>query len=547
MKVGNVNGFTINGDKSVLPGLFGLENAINGDDERNADMEPFVHDVCICGAGPGGLLLATQLANQGLSCAVVDPALDRPWPNNYGVWMDEAEHFGFDECCDVVWKEVGVIFDEKTDELVLNRPYGRVDRKKLKARLLQECCEATGEVAFGVAKAVDVQHFDDQPSQVTIKQCGDDAERVPAQKIHALLVVDATGFSRKFVKHDVEFNPGYQVTYGARFRVKDLGPYQRNRLVLMDYSEQHLHDDPELVKSNDRFPSFLYAMPLADDELFLEETILVSRPGGSSKNLEKRLYKRMESLGITAEAVLEDERAAIPMGGADPIMPQRTLGFGATASFVHPASGYMVARAMEMAPLVAQAVAPALKDVRQKLEKDGKQLEKQDFDNLAKVGWQAVWPVDERRQRAFMDFGFELLCLLRPQELRDFFTGFFRLPLAMWEHFLSWRLSGIGHVFMGLTVWATCIPRRFMPSMLIKSLPFIPKHLVQPFFTILTDSEGTDSIYFDSQTKNASLWEPDNFNAYVKNLSQMEYDSQVKGKSRAATPAAEKAKEVVEI
>jgi hypothetical protein len=55
-------------------------------------------------------------------------------------------------------------------------------------------------------------------------------------------------------------------------------------------------------------------------------------------------------------------------------------------------------------------------------------------------------------------------CLTR-KELRGFFIGFFRLPNGLWEHFLSLRLSGVGHIVMGVTVWAQCIPRRFMTIM----------------------------------------------------------------------------------
>jgi lycopene cyclase-like protein len=260
---------------------------------------------------------------------VVDPALDKPWPNNYGVWMDEAVRYGYEDCVDRVWKKVGIIFDEITPEQVLKRPYGRVDRKRMKARLISECNDAS--VVFGCARAVGLEHFDDRPSQVTIQALGD-----TRTVVQALLVVDATGFSKKFVKHNVKFDPGFQVTYGARFRVKDLGPYKLDQMVLMDFSEMHLHDDPEMVKSNNRFPSFLYAMPLEKDELFLEETILVSRPLGSSRDLQARLVKRMDALGIEATEILEDERAAIPMGGADPVIPQRVIGFGATSSFIHP-------------------------------------------------------------------------------------------------------------------------------------------------------------------------------------------------------------------
>jgi len=251
-------------------------------------------------------------------------------------------------------------------------------------------------------------------------------------------------------------------------------------------------------------------------ELFLEETILVSRPGGSSRNLQARLEKRMSALGIVPTKILEDERAAIPMGGADPIVPQRTLGFGATASLVHPASGYMVARAMEIAPRVAASLAPQVHRLRSRAN-EGHQLRKSDLDELSAVGWDTVWPADERRQRDFMHFGFELLCLLDPQELRDFFTGFFRLPNAMWEHFLSWRLSGIGHVFMGLRVWAQCIPRRFMPAMLVKSLPFIANRLVLPFVS-RGPLEPLDEVYWDAHSGTPERWEPGNYYKYLETL-----------------------------
>lgn len=490
----------------------GQQEVTTGDGGRSA--EDGVLDVLICGAGPGGLLLASALSKEGCDVCVVDPAFDRPWPNNYGVWMDEAEHFGYDGECDAVWKEAGVVFDEDTPELVLDRPYGRVDRKALKSRLVDECRQNAGNVEFRVVKATKIEHFDTEPSVVTLSD---------STTKRAMLVVDCTGFAKQFVEHDCEFDPGYQVTYGARYRVKDLGPFTLERMVLMDYSEKHLESNPDLVKSNYRFPSFVYVMPLAEDEIFMEETILVSRPGGSSRDLQARLELRMKALGIEPLEVLEDERAAIPMGGMDPTVPQRTLGFGATCSLVHPASGYMVARAMEVAPRVAAAVAPKVKELSKGFE-DAGELRRGALDDAAAAGWDSIWPTDERRQRDFMHFGFELLCLLNPQELRDFFTGFFRLPDGLWEHFLSWRLSGIGHIVMGLKVWAQCIPRRFMPAMLIKSLPFIGNRLVGP-----TLSRGnfarinTSSVYADARTGDYSLWEPDHFYKYIDDLKNRDY------------------------
>lgn len=482
-------------------------------------------DVVVCGAGPAGLLLAKEMAERKLKVAVVDPTLDKPWPNNYGVWMDEADFFHYADCCDKVWNEVGIIFDEDTPELVLTRPYGRVDRKKLKGRLMEQCKQHG--VEFAVHKATNVEHFDDQPSIVTTSGRPGDKDNNSGssnkKKWKALLVADATGFSREFVEHDVKFDPGYQVTYGARFRVKDLGPYKMERMVLMDYSERHLYEDPVLTASNVRFPTFLYAMPLAPDELFLEETVLVSRPGASSRDLQARLKLRMKALGIEALEVLEDERAAIPMGGMDPVVPQRTLGFGATSSLVHPASGYMVARAMEVAPRVAQAVASEISNVK-KSDQQLTMIQGDQMDQIAKAGWDAVWPTDERRQRDFMHFGFELLCRLNPQELRDFFTGFFRLPNAMWEHFLSWRLSGVGHIVMGITVWATCIPKRFMWPMLVNSLPFLANRLVIPFASRGDFAEvDTESVYACARTGNATMWEPESFYPYLEELSKKDF------------------------
>lgn len=485
-----------------------------------------VWDVVICGAGPAGLLLASNLIERNCSVCIVDPALDKPWPNNYGVWMDEADHFGYKDCIDRVWKEAGIVFDEDTPELVLERPYGRVDRKRMKKRLLQECHD--GSVGEGLefeavtAKATKVEHFDDRPSQVTILQQQKDQQQPLSTTMDAMLVIDATGFARQFTKHDTLFDPGFQVTYGAKFRVpEESNPFSDslNKMILMDYSERHLWDDAQLRANNERFPTFCYIMPLAKDEVFLEETVLVSRPGASSQDLEKRLFKRMTALGFDNDKVeiLEDERAAIPMGGTDPQVPQRTLGFGATASLVHPASGYMVARAMEIAPKVADNLAPQLKKIREQqptAESLGVAL-----DEMTTKGWDAVWPTDDRRQRDFMHFGFELLCLLNPQELRDFFTGFFKLPDGLWEHFLSWRLSGVGHVVMGLRVWAQCIPRRFMVPMVVKSIPFIPNRLVGP-----SVSRGnfaafdTSTVYADARTGNVTLWEPEQFYPYLEKL-----------------------------
>ena len=51
------------------------------------------HDIAIIGAGPGGLSLAAACSKRGLNIAVIDPAINTPWPNNYGVWVDEVSGY----------------------------------------------------------------------------------------------------------------------------------------------------------------------------------------------------------------------------------------------------------------------------------------------------------------------------------------------------------------------------------------------------------------------------------------------------------------------
>ena len=42
---------------------------------------------------------------------VVDPAPLAAWPNNYGVWADEFEAMGLEDCLEVVWQQAQVHLD----------------------------------------------------------------------------------------------------------------------------------------------------------------------------------------------------------------------------------------------------------------------------------------------------------------------------------------------------------------------------------------------------------------------------------------------------
>ena len=50
-------------------------------------------------------------ASAGFRVCVVDPAPLAAWPNNYGVWADEFEAMGLEDCLEVVWPQAQVHLD----------------------------------------------------------------------------------------------------------------------------------------------------------------------------------------------------------------------------------------------------------------------------------------------------------------------------------------------------------------------------------------------------------------------------------------------------
>lgn len=87
---------------------------------------------------------------------------------------------------------------------ILRRPYARVDRKKLKAKLLANCV-ASG-VQFHIGKAKECHHG----LRSSTLECRDGAQ------ITASVVVDATGHARLLTKMDGAHDPGYQAAYGIK-------------------------------------------------------------------------------------------------------------------------------------------------------------------------------------------------------------------------------------------------------------------------------------------------------------------------------------------
>lgn len=72
-------------------------------------------DVVIAGAGPAGIATAARISSQGLTVVVVDPNPLQHWPNNYGVWSDEFEAMGLQDCFEREWSRANVWLGDKDE------------------------------------------------------------------------------------------------------------------------------------------------------------------------------------------------------------------------------------------------------------------------------------------------------------------------------------------------------------------------------------------------------------------------------------------------
>ncbi|XP_057541348.1 lycopene beta cyclase, chloroplastic/chromoplastic [Amaranthus tricolor] len=405
-------------------------------------------DLAVVGGGPAGLAVAQQVSQAGLSVCSIDPSPKLIWPNNYGVWVDEFEAMDLLDCLDTTWSGAVVYIDEGLKKN-LDRPYGRVNRKLLKSKMMQKCI--SNGVKFHQAKVIKVVH-DESKSRVI---CNDGVT------IEASVVLDATGFARSLVQYDKPYNPGYQVAYGILAEVEG-HPFDVDKMLFMDWRDSHLDCNKELKDRNSRIPTFLYAMPFSSNRIFLEETSLVARPGLAMEDIQQRMEARLRHLDIKITHIEEDERCVIPMGGPLPVIPQRVVGIGGTAGMVHPSTGYMVARTLAAAPIVANSIVQYLD---RKNSNAGNELS-------AEV-WKDLWPIERRQQREFFCFGMDILLKLDLPGTRRFFDAFFDLEPRYWHGFLSSRLFLPELVVFGFSLFAHASNSSRLEIMTKGTLPLI--------------------------------------------------------------------------
>jgi lycopene epsilon-cyclase len=403
-----------------------------------------VADVGIVGCGPAGLALAAELGKRGLKVVLVGH--DSPFVNNYGVWRDEFADLGLEKCLDFVWKDAICYFREGK-EVRVGRAYGRVCRRRLREELLQRCVAAgvtflPGEVDQVNPPAASAMAENPwAPTELIVKG--------QVQPIRCKLATLASGAAAgRLLKYENDA-PGVaaQTAYGIEAEIEGYtDAYDPNSMLFMDFRRHHSGLYPGTAQkqkfgkhpngseglwgTEKETPSFLYAMPLGGNRVFLEETCLVAKPALPFAVLKRRLLRRCEALGIKIKEIHEEEWSYIPTGGALPEPDQPVTAFGAAANLVHPATGYSIARSLREAPTMAAAVAVALE-------------EQASSKSAAKFVWDALWTQEKRRQASFHVFGMELLCKLDLNNTADFFTTFFALPNSFWRGFLSSQLSSV--------------------------------------------------------------------------------------------------------
>eukprot|EP01026_Neomeris_dumetosa_P044749 TRINITY_DN3788_c0_g1_i9.p1 TRINITY_DN3788_c0_g1~~TRINITY_DN3788_c0_g1_i9.p1 ORF type:complete len:513 (-),score=56.87 TRINITY_DN3788_c0_g1_i9:279-1817(-) len=396
-------------------------------------LEPFdaqqskLIEVIIVGSGPAGLALAGALAKENIFVVVVSP--DLPFTNNYGVWYDEFKDIGLAHTLSHTWKDTKCYFGDQ--ELDLGRAYSQVSKDKLRDHLLRVCSE--WGVKYVKGQVVDIQDKENGKMSKVVLSDG-------VELVGRLVCLAAGGAAGKFLEYEKGAPPvTAQTAYGIEAEVEGYeAVYPPHRMLFMDYRRHHSGywegcanqngSDAHGASISNEVPSFLYAMHLGENRVFLEETCLVSRPAMSFDMLKRRLYRRLDALGIKVKNVMDEEWSYIPVGGPLPVGNQNIVAFGASASLVHPATGYSIARSLREAPLFAREIAPVL---RQKMSSK----------ETAQAAWNAIWPIEKRAQASFHVFGMELLSSLPLYDIESFFAIFFNLPKKYWEGFLASTLS----------------------------------------------------------------------------------------------------------
>lgn len=361
-------------------------------------------DLLVCGAGPAGRALAHRALSHGLSVAVIEPQPQRRWTATYAAWADELPGWLASEA-------VAATVDRPvawgTRRAVVDRPYVVFDTGRL-----QDSLDLTGAhiVADRVAEIV-------PPTRWGTRGLDLPSVRLASGNVMAAgRVIDARGVGRSPARAE-------QTAFGV---IVERDRWNED-MLFMDWRA----DNGAEVGAP---PSFLYAVPLDDERVLLEETCLAGRPALDPRDLHDRLRHRLRSRGIELTGDEAIERVRFPVEGG----LRKATAFGAAGALMHPATGYSVATALATADAVVRG--------------------------------DSLWPAPVRAVHALRAAGLRALLALPPQDLPAFFDAFFALPVASQRAYLSGRedLPGTAAAMTSLFAALPWRTRRVMAAAVVR-------------------------------------------------------------------------------
>ena len=357
----------------------------------------------VLGAGPAGTAVAGALASRGLTVSQVDPHPDRGWPNRYGAWVDELRDLALDHVAHTAWPRCELVVPDG-GVIHIERGYASVDGARLRDALRDR-----GVVRRLSGSVAALEHH----------AGGTTALLTTGSSHRARLIVDATGHQSPFVRRTGPPARAWQIAYGAEHLVQE-APYAPGAMRFMDWR-------PASEPDGDARPSFLYAMPLGEGRWFFEETLLIGDPPMGMARLQERLARRLEGDGVKSRPLEGEacvEHCRIPMDPPMPALDQRVVGFGAAASFVHPATGYLLTRTLRAAGPLADAVEQGISAGHEPAR-------------VAREAWAAIWPSTLVEAAELLRFGARALLGMDRAALGAFYRAFFSIDESAWRGYLT--------------------------------------------------------------------------------------------------------------
>lgn len=357
-----------------------------------------MHHVAVVGLGPAGRALASRCAVHGASVLAVDPRPEALWTPTYGVWEDELG----DLPPSVVRHRVAQPMIRARSRYGLARGYVVLDNAAL-----QEALPLDG---------------------VEVRRARLSDDEVSDLRSEATVVVDARGARPSGPVTDDQ--AAAQTAYGIVVTAEAARPaLQGAEALLMDWQTDWSG------RTRPRGPaSFLYAMPLGEDRVLLEETCLAAAPPLPVAELAVRLRTRLLARGVDPRVIEEPlarEVVRIPMRGRDAPPPAGALAVGVAGRGGHLVTGYSVAHSLAGADDLARAIVAG--DPPAQVDPEGP------ADVVREVGLRALLRLDVN---GTIDL-FEAFGRLPASQQRDFMSRSSHAPAltrAMWGMFAQMPL-----------------------------------------------------------------------------------------------------------